>query len=394
VKRLLRSYYLYQATANSVFFAPVFYLYYEDRVGLSLATILWLESYFTALRAILDLPFGALADRYSRRACLLVSALCLMAGSSVIVLWPRFAVAVIAETLFACASALRSGADSALLFDALQAAGRIEHYPRAESRGQAVLALAAGATAIVGGLLAARDLSLPFVATALAALVSLAVAWRLGDDRRGGAHTPSARRLLVDAARATRLPGVRWVLGLAVFAVVASHAYFFLQQPYLRAAGVPVALFGVVFAATKVVTAIVANAAHRVDARLGRRGVTALMTAAAGSGLMAMGALVSPMGALFVLVRGVLDGLWQPLLNVYMNRLVDSRLRATMLSLQSLAARLALATFIALLGLGTATAGLRATLAAAGVAATVAGGALALGGARLPTRSRVIARDG
>jgi hypothetical protein len=118
------------------------------------------------------------------------------------------------------------------------------------------------------------------------------------------------------------------------------------------------------------------------------------MTVAAGSGLLAMGALVSPIGALFVLVRGVLDGLWQPLLNVYMNRLVDSRLRATMLSLQSLAARLALATFIALLGLGTATAGLRATLAAAGVAATVAGGALALGGARLPTRSRVIARDG
>ena len=43
-----------------------------------------------------------------------------------------------------------------------------------------------------------------------------------------------------------------------------------------------------------------------------------------------------------ILSRGLLDGLWMPLVNVYMNRLVDSRLRATMLSLQSVLARLGL----------------------------------------------------
>jgi len=59
---------------------------------------------------------------------------------------------------------------------------------------------------------------------------------------------------------------------LAALVVSASHVYFFLQQPYLRAIGVPLAFFGGVFAATKVVTALVATGAHRIEARLGVRG--------------------------------------------------------------------------------------------------------------------------
>jgi hypothetical protein len=56
-----------------------------------------------------------------------------------------------------------------------------------------------------------------------------------------------------------------------------------------------------------------------------------------------------------------------------MNRLVESRLRATMLSGQSLVARLALAVVVALAAGGTATLGLAATLAVAGTLASVAG---------------------
>src|SRR5439155_994006 len=83
--------------------------------------------------------------------------------------------------------------------------------------------------------------------------------------------------------------------------------------------------------------------------RLGARGATAVMVAAPAVGLGAMSVVGRPEGAALILTRGMLDGLWQPLLNVYMNRLVDSRLRATMLSLQSLVARLALAAVVALL---------------------------------------------
>jgi hypothetical protein len=128
------------------------------------------------------------------------------------------------------------------------------------------------------------------------------------------------------------------------------------------------------------VTAAVATVAHRVDAALGARAVTALIAATSAFGLLAISLIATPAGAVLLLARGIVDGLWQPLTNVYMNRLVASRLRATMLSAQSLVARLALAATLALLGVGTARSGLPATLAAAGVAAAVAGALLALAG--------------
>jgi MFS family permease len=376
----LRAYFRYQATANCVFFAPVFYVYYEERVGLAVSTILFVQSYYLAVRSVFDLPLGALADRYSRRACLVVYGLGLVAGSTLVLAWPTFAGVVVAETIFAIGGAARSGADSAFLYDALKSAGRLDLYTRAEGRAQAIMSLASGATAVAGGLLASADLRLPYVATATAAAVSVVLVGRMPEGR--GVHDPSRpplARLLREAAAVTAgSSAVRWVIGLATFAVVASHVYYYLQQPYLRAVGIPIALFGAFFALTKVMTALVSNAAHRVDAATGARGAAAIMSITPVVGLSAMSAITSPLGAALLLTRGVLDGLWQPLTNVYLNRLVDSRVRATMLSVQSVVSRFALAAALAGLGVGTARVGLAATLALAACAVALAGAALVL----------------
>jgi hypothetical protein len=210
-------------------------------------------------------------------------------------------------------------------------------------------------------------------------------------ETRATGSRASPARLVLEAARyAARTPGVGWVVALSAFVVVASHVYYYLQQPYLRAAAVPLALFGVVFAATKGVTAMVASVAHRVDAVLGPRAVTAVMTATPVVGLGAMAAVATPAGALLLLTRGVLDGLWQPLLNVYMNRLIGSRVRATMLSAQSLASRLTMAAALALLGLGTERVGLPRTLAAAAVVVAVAGVGLVAAGPRALAPDRAV----
>ena len=369
-------YYWYQAVSTATLFQAVYFVYYGERAGLSLAVILALQSFNTGLRATLDLPFGALADRVSRRLCLVVSSSSILLGAAVLLVWPSLAGACVAETLFAVASALRSGADSAWLHDSLRAAGHLEEYPHAESRGQAFASLGSGAAAVLGGVLASIDLALPYVATLLTAGAGAVLAWTLV-EHRAAEHASLRHGRMREAARlAWRTPAIRWTLGVAVLAVTSSHVYFYLQQPYLRAAGVPLALFGVVFAATKLVTALVAGSAHRIDEALGPRATVATMAAVPVVGLGAMAAVSGPAGALLILTRGVLDGLWMPLVNVYMNRLVDSRVRATMLSLQSVLARLVLSAVLAILGIATARLGLPATLAAVAAAVAIAGVAL------------------
>jgi hypothetical protein len=383
--RLLPRYYWYQAVSTATLFQSVFFVYYGERAGLTLATVLALQSFNTALRATLDLPFGALADRVSRRLCLVGSSLGILAGAAVLLVWPSLPGACLAEALFAVAAALRSGADSALLFDTLRADGHLELYPHAESRGQAMASLGSGAAAVLGGMLAGVDLALPYVATLLTAGGAAVLAWTL-DERRPAEHEPPGRRGHISAAAslAWRMPTIRWTLAVAVLAVTASHVYYYLQQPYLRAAGVPLALFGVVFAVTKLVTAVVAAAAHRIDAAVGQRAAVGLMTAVPACGLGAMAMVSGPLGAFLILSRGLLDGLWMPLVNVYVNRLVESRVRATMLSLQSVMARLVLSATLAALGVATAQLGLGTTLALAAAGVAIAGVTLLLVPPRFP----------
>jgi MFS family permease len=383
----LTRYYLYQAAATSTFFQAIFFPYYEQRAGLAVSTILLLQAGNTGLRACLDMPFGALADRWSRRLCMAASSSGILVGAALLLVWPSLVTACIAEALFAMAAALRSGADSALLFDTLRADGHVERYPAAESRGQAVAAIGSGATAVLGGLMASVDLRLPYLATIVLSVVGVVVALRLDDRRPADGARRRERGHMGEAARfALHTPAVRWSMAVAVIAVTASHVFYFLQQPYLQAIGVPVAVFGVVFALTKLVTAWVASLAHRVDHALGQRRTTALMLAMPVIGLGGMVFATTPIAAAWILTRGVLDGLWMPLANVYVNRRVDSRLRATLLSLQSVLARLTLAAALGLLGLATTRLALSTTFAIAAIGVAATGVGLVLIAPRVPCR--------
>jgi hypothetical protein len=283
------------------------------------------------------------------------------------------------------ANALRSGADSALLYDALASDGRLDRYPQAEGRARALASLGAATTAVLGGILAEVDLRLPYAAAIAMAGVAVTQALRLPERRTGEAGPRAGRdRYMRDALRAAAADGtIRWTMALAVVAVVSSHVYYFLQQPYLAAIGVPLWAFGVVFAATKVVTALTAALAHRLDAARSPRSAAAIMLLVPSLGLAAMAVVTRPVGALLIVTRGLLDGLWEPLLNVYMNRLAEPRLRATLLSLQNLTARLALAGALAALGVVTGPLGVHGALGASAAVVAVSGALLVL---RRPAR--------
>jgi len=385
--RFGRAFYRYQLAASVVFIQPIFFVYYLDVVGLELATVLGLQSYNVALRACLEVPSGVLADRWSRRGCLVGSALAIATGAAVLLVAPSFVAALVAETAFGTAHALRSGADSALLHDGMSAAGAIGLYPRAEGRARAIGAAASGAAALAGGLLAEIGITWPYVATIAAALLAAVFALGLPEPRHDRSVAPGTMRPALEYV--ARHAAVRWTIALAMLSVVASHVYFYFQQPYLKAVGAPLWLFGATVAATKAVNALVAVGAHRADLRLGARGTAATMTAVATVGLGGMAVVTSPVGAGLILTRGVLDGLWEPLLNVYQNRLVPTHLRATLLSVQNLAARLALAAAIWGLGRIAGEVGVHGAVGAGAALACVVGVTLVMLGGRPQVRERL-----
>ena len=111
-------------------------------------------------------------------------------------------------------------------------------------------------------------------------------------------------------------------------------------QPYLKVVGVPLAWFGVAWAVLQFSIGLFAINAHRIETFLGRKVslISLILLASAGylllSQFQTMWAL--PFLFIFYLVRGI-NG---PVLNDYINKCVDSDIRATVMSVKSLVGRL------------------------------------------------------
>jgi MFS family permease len=250
---------------------PLYALLFAD-TGLSAAEISALFAIWSAVGIVAEVPTGALADRFSRRGCLLAAGVLQAGGYAAWLLLPGFPGFALGFVLWGLGGVLVSGAQEALLYDGLAAAGAEEHYARVngwvsamELVGQLPAAVAAMALYATGGYQLAGWAS---VGTCLAAALA---ASRLPEPPRDVRHDRDGSEvsagsddlgylatLRAGLAEAAQRPGVPGVL-IAVAAMTSFDAveeYFPLllaEWGYSTAlvplAGLPIVLAGVAGAA-------------------------------------------------------------------------------------------------------------------------------------------------
>lgn len=362
------------------FVSAILVPFFRDWGGLDLGQILLLNAWFMFWNCVLEVPTGAVADRFGRRVSLRLGLALGALATLVFVTAPHLAAFLLAEVVMALSYTLISGADEALLYDSLVATGRASEAKRMIARLESVKLLglvlgALGGAALTHWLPLRGIVALQAVPMACAALVAL-----------GLAEAPSAERAeerpsLVRVAR----EGVGLVLGhpalrrlaLDMVSVGAlSFLVIWLYQPLLEQAGIAIAWFGPVHVALALGQIAVLQGADRLEDLLGSRGrVLAACALAAGLAWIALGFARSPFSvaplvvvvASFGLARGALFG-------ASLHRHIPSERRATALSGISMLRTLAI-----LLANGVAGLGVRASLSATALGVGVLVVALALG---------------
>lgn len=264
-RRFLSYYYLWYAGYDCVFAYAIYTLFLSLR-GLSVVQIGYLLSWWSLTSVVLDIPTGALADRWSRRSMLLaapaVKSLCFLtwcaAGSNVCL----FALGFL---LWSVGSSLASGAEQALLYDALVHFGRPEQYGRVYGRATSYNHLAGAAAGLAGGLLAGAGLEWAILLSVLPLLGTSLCALRLMEAPR----TRAARevRCLGHARRAVaEITGNKTLMGLALYllglSIVGELEEF--DQLYYRLVQLPVSAFGVAFCAMASLSALSCHQAYRL----------------------------------------------------------------------------------------------------------------------------------
>jgi MFS family permease len=312
------------------------------------------NAFFTAGMVIFEVPTGIVADTIGRRTSYLLGTLTL-AGATLlyVLLWyaeaPFWAWALV-SMLLGLGFTFFSGAVEAWLVDALTATGFTGQMESVFGRGQVVSGAAVLVGSVAGGFIASQtNLGVPFVLRAVILLVMFGVAFRLMHDI---GFTPEQRgRPLAEMRRITaasieygwRVPAVKWLMLEALFlGGVAIYGFYALQPYLLELYGDPEAyqiagLAAAVGAGAQIVGGVAAPAVGRRFRR--RTSAILVATVLSVATLVMIGSFQYFWAVLgLTVVWGLLAAMVLPIRQTYLNGLIPSRQRATILSFDSLMA--------------------------------------------------------
>lgn len=320
--------------------------------GLSNLEAFAANAFFTAGMVLFEVPTGIVADTVGRRASYLLGTLTLALSTLLYVgLWqieaPFWQWAVV-SILIGLGFTFFSGAVEAWLVDALAATGFKGELETVFGRGQIVTGVGMLTGSIAGGFIAQQvSLGMPFVLRGAVLVVMFAIAFRVMHDTgftpvRGGRPLAEMRRIASNSIDyGWRRPAVKWLMveALAVGGV-GIYAFYALQPYLLELYGDPDA-----YQIAGLVAAIVAGAqiaggiaAPRIRRLFRRRTSALILMAAVGVGSLTLIGLFETFWAVIglIVVWGLVFAATTPIRQTYINGMIPSQQRATILSFDSM----------------------------------------------------------
>jgi MFS family permease len=312
------------------------------------------NAFFTAGLLVCEIPTGVVADTRGRRTSFLLgSATLLLSTLLYLLIWrvqgPFWGWAI-ASAVIGLGFSFFSGAVEAWLVDALNATGYDGSLESMFAKGQVVAGVAMLSGSVAGGFIAqATDLGVPYIIrSALLAVTLVAGALFMHDlgftpshDRRPGDEVKRVLRQSIAGGLGNR--PVRWLMLEAPFTGGVAIFAGYVAQPYLLELYGDETAFGIAGLAAAIIAAaqIVGGLTVPAIRRIVRRRTHALIGAVAVSvAVLALLGLTSTFWfALVLLVIWALAfSATLPLRQAYINGLIPSEQRATILSFDSLMA--------------------------------------------------------
>jgi len=320
--------------------------------GLSNLEAFAANAFFTGGMVLFEVPTGIVADTMGRRMSYLLGTLTLTASTLLyVLLWQveaGFWLWAIVSLLLGLGFTFFSGAVEAWLVDALNATGFDGELETVFGRGQIVTGAGMLTGSVAGGFIAQQvSLGMPFVLRGVILIVMFAFAFKVMHDV-GFTPAPGGRPLaeMRKIASASidfgwRVPAVKWLMVESLFTGgVGIYAFYALQPYLLELYGDPQAYQVAGLAAAIIAGAQILGglAAPRIR-RLFHRRTSALLGIASTSvlTLALVGIVKSFWGVIgLTVVWALLFAASMPIRQTYMNGMIPSRQRATILSFDSL----------------------------------------------------------
>src|SRR3989338_2201573 len=321
---------------------PIIVLFYQEN-GLSISQIMILQAFASLIIVGIEIPSGYFADRIGRKQALLLGSILGFLGALAYAFSFNFWGFLFAELFVSLGMGFISGADSALLYDSLAEIKKTELYKATQGKLSAVSNFAEGIASIIGGLLALISLRTPFFAEATVVFFSIFVALSLHEPKHYIAEIPESHwRKVWNAVKyvLSDHKKIRNLMWYAAFMSTATLTFVWLAQPYWKLIGIPLVLFGILWAILQFIVCYFSLISHKIEKIFGRDNLLVYFVLLLTIGYVLIGVFQAVWAVGFVVIFYIVRGIQDPLLKTYINELIPSQMRATILSVKSFLGRI------------------------------------------------------
>jgi MFS family permease len=306
---------------------------------LSFKQILLLQAIHAITITIMEVPTGAFADIFGRKKTLISGSLLVTTGCFFYCIGSEFAVFTVGELLWATGTAIISGADDALLYDTLKQEKAEDKYKKIIGNIWSLIFLFEGAGSILGGLLATISFRIPIYATFVSFLSAVIIAFSFQEPEVYTKES-EAKFMFKQMKESVSYTIKKKVLSLLIlYAAVNYILYaigFYFYQPYMKAVGINISLFGVIYLVYNCMSALGSKYASEIEGKIGTVNTILLTSIFRYVPFIFMATFVSAPSVVLLLFVGFSVGLAGPIFSFYINKHTPSEKRATIISLAAM----------------------------------------------------------
>ena len=323
---------------------PIIVVFYREN-GLSMTQILLLPTIFSVTALILEIPTGYFADAMGRKKSIIIGTLLGVVGFATYSFTSGFFYFALAEFFLGASSSFISGTDSAMLYDSLVQMKKKDKYKKYQGIVSSASNFSEAIAAIIGGVIAIISLRFTFYAETIIFLLSVPVAFSLVEPRRKLASSKQNVLNIIEAVKFSlhEHKETKWLIIFAAIIGTATYNMVWFIQPYMQNVGVPLVLFGIIWAIFQFSVGFFALSSHKIESFFGRKRSLILLLVLPVIGYFIVGLGNAIWAVPFILLFYFARGINSPILGDYVNNVIPSDKRATILSVKNLMWRLVFA---------------------------------------------------
>jgi len=337
-KNILKDY-IFTFIANFDLTNGVWMLYLAYK-GLSLFEIGLMEAVFHITSFTMEVPTGIVADRFGRKTSRVVGRMAAIVGTMLMIVSHNIFGYALSFIFGALSYNLESGAGEALLYDSLKELKIDDDYMKICGRKEVFFQVAQALSLPIGGYLATIKYEYVYIAVLVVGIIALLQSFSFQEPSIGklekqeniAADFIYQIKESIKTIKNSRQLSFMIVLSESI-GVFATTTFFYVQN-FLKMNGRNEFRIGIVLAIGSLLSAFGAVIAHKIEEKLGYK--KTLLFFMLSSVFFIWMIAYAPLSELGIIGMNMIEAAEFVVLSDYINRLIPSEQRATVLSMQSM----------------------------------------------------------